>query len=102
MKNQSGRLLGGRGGDGQVSSALVEQPCKCKQNLQQNELGCLLTNLQLWSLRTNCGTSVAEMPTSAGSRTKCVADRSPVSLQILQRQGGAGQDSHIQLTEWMF
>ena len=31
-----------------------------------------------------------------------MADRSPVSLQILQRQGGAGQDSRIQLTEWTF
>ena len=45
-------------------------------------------------------TYTAEMPTSADSKNKCVANGSPATHQTLRQQGGTGQDSHIHLADW--
>ena len=39
----------------------------------------------------------AEMPASADSKTKCVADSSSSTHQTLRQQGGTGEDGHVHL-----
>ena len=43
----------------------------------------------------------AEMPASANSTTKCVANGSPVTHPTLRQQGGTGEDGHIHLADCM-
>ena len=45
-------------------------------------------------------TYTAEMPTSADSKTKCVANGSPVTHQTIRQQRGTGEDSDINLADW--
>ena len=44
----------------------------------------------------------AEMPASAGSKNKCVANSSPATHQTLGQQGGTGEDSYTHLADWTF
>ena len=54
----------------------------------------------MWSWRPDGWKYTAELPTSADSKNKCVANGSPVTHQTLQQQGGTGEDSHIHLADW--
>ena len=57
---------------------------------------------------SNCGLEdqtaehnyTAEMPASADSKNKCVANSSPATHQTLRQQGGTGEDGHIYLADW--
>ena len=75
------------------------QQTQC-QHVQENEAGTI-TYLQLRSSRPDGRTYTAEMPTSADSRNKCVANGSPVTHQTLRQQEGTGENSHIHLSDWL-
>ena len=67
----------------------------------ENEAGTI-TNVQLQSWRPDSWTCTAEMPASAGSKTKCMANRSPATHQTLRQKAGTGEDGHIHLADWTF
>ena len=52
------------------------------------------------ALKTNGRTSTAEMPASADSKNKRVANGSPVTHQTLRQRGGTGDDGHIHPADW--
>ena len=74
------------------------RPTQCP-HVQENEAGTI-TNLQLRSWRPDGRTYTAEMLTSADSKTKSVANGSPVTHQTLRQQGGTGEGSYIHLADW--
>ena len=69
-------------------------------HIQENEAGTI-TNLQLQSWRLEGQTYAAEMPASADSKNKCVANSSPATHQTLRQQGVTGEDGHIHLADCM-
>ena len=52
------------------------------------------------ALQTNGRTSTAEMPASADSKNKRVANGSPATHQTLRQRGGTGDDGHIHPADW--
>ena len=73
------------------------QPTK-RPHVQENEAGTI-TNLQMRSWRSDSRTYTAEMPASADSNDKCVANGSPATQQTLGQQEGPGEDSYIHLVD---
>ena len=57
-------------------------------------------SLQLPSWRSDGRTYTAEIPTSADSKNKWVANSSPVTHQTLRQQGGTQEESCIHLADW--
>ena len=60
---------------------------------------CLFSALsrRVGALQITC---TAEMPASADSKNKRVADSSPATHQTLQQQGGTGEDGYIHFADW--
>ena len=71
----------------------------CLHAVQENEAGTV-TSLQLWPWGPDGRIYTAEMPTSADSKNRCVANGSPATHQTLRQQGGTGEDSHSHLADW--
>ena len=55
---------------------------------------------QLQSWRPDGQTCTAEMPASADSKTKCVANSHAATHQLLRQQWETGEDCHIHLAGW--
>ena len=69
------------------------------KHVQENEAGTI-TNLQLQSWSPDGQTYTAEMPTSADSKNKRVANSISATHQTRRQQGGTGEDSYIHLGDW--